>query len=225
MSQVFFIHIPRTGGGSLEKPLAFRFNNVAPRHSWTQDPGLPDVRFHDYDLIIGHYPYSFGNRLDDPIIFTMLRDPVARVLSHYSYVKQYGYHHDPAYTEFMKTASIQDWLDSDYSARAANNLQTRFFCDRIDDDLDRALRHLERIDWVGIFDDPHGLQENLDGFLRLIDKGIVPVEGRYNASDHPILLSELDATLLLELQQRNAKDLALYYSAKEQMAELRAEYV
>ncbi len=219
------MHIPRTGGGSLEKPIQFRFGNAAPRHSWTQAPDLPGVDFRAYDIITGHYPYTFADRLDDPIIFTMLRDPVARVLSHYSYVRQYGYHHDPDYTEFMKEATIRQWLDSQYSIRAANNLQVRFFCDRLEDNLDRALQHMERIDWIGIFDDPHGLQENLDGFLRLLDKDIVAVEGRYNASDYPVLMSELEPVLLAELQERNANDLVLYYAAKEQMAELRAEYV
>lgn len=219
--QVFLMHIPKTGVGTIEKAWehAFDPDKIAPRYSYTESKGMIGVNFRVYQLVVGHYPYTFADQLTDPALVTMMRDPVARVLSHYAYDHQYGYHIQPEYTRFVKQASLRQWLDSPYSERRANNLMTRFFNDRVHDNLGKAIQHLKQFDWIGFLEDPHALQETSDDFLRYIDRHTVPVEGRYNATDHPVLLSELNPAMLSELQERNQKDLELYHAAREHMAE------
>jgi hypothetical protein len=220
--QVFILHIPKTGIGTLEKSFAPRFEAVAPRYSWTQNPGLLNVQFQDFDLITGHYPFQFAERLRDPVIMTMFRDPVARVLSHWSYVHEYGYHFDPAYTDWTKAHTLEDWLANDYSQHAANNLMTRFMVDRIHDRLPEAMHNLEQVDYIGFLDDWNGLQETADRFLEYVDRDKVKVEGHYNANNNPIGLSDLKPETLADIQERNALDMLLYQRARELMQERKA---
>ena len=224
MNQVFFLHIPKTGGGTLERAIRFRFGQVSERHSWTQNPGLPDIDFSPFDFISGHYPYTFAERLNNPVILTMFRDPVARVLSHWAYVHEFGYHHDPVYTKWAREAILEEWLSSPYSEHAASNLMTRFLCNRKDDDLDLAMENLESVDWIGFLDDPNGLQETSDQFLEYVDKDKVAVVGRYNATNHPVHLSLLASQTLWLIQEMNHKDIILYNRAREIMVERKAEF-
>ena len=140
-----------------------------------------------------------------------------RVLSHWAYVHQYGYHYDPDYTDWAKTHTLDDWLASDYSARTANNLMTRFLNDRLDDNLMRAMAHLEQVDVIGFLDDWDGLQTLADYVLEYIDRDKVRVDGWYNASDDPMRLSRLRPATLAQIQERNQKDIVLYERAREIM--------
>jgi len=220
--QVFVLHIPKTGIGTLENVFNQRFSRPAPRFSWTQRPGLLGVDFSVHDLIVGHYPFQFAERLRDPVIMTMFRDPVARVLSHWSYVHENGYHFDLTYTAWAKEHTLEDWLASDYSEYAANNLMTRFLIDRVHARLPEAMHNLEQVDYIGFLDDWNGLQDTADQFLEYVDRDKIKVDGRYNASNDPIRLSRLKPETLADIQARNALDILLYQRARELMQERKA---
>lgn len=208
MKPVFFLWIPRTGGTSLHNAI-MRLHPI--RHigaSWTQQPQLPDVNLNDSsDYYVGHWPASIIDRLpDQTYTVTLLRDPVERVISHYHYIHQYGYHYDPVFTEWAKDASFRDWLDSPYARYAANNLQTRFLCDRKTDDLDWALASLARLNMVGTTETIFQTLQAVCDWWELAP----PAIGHENAVTHSLFISN---DLRAELYERNQHDLVIYEEA------------
>jgi hypothetical protein len=214
---LFFLWIPKTGGGTLHN--AFLELGIR-RHigaSWTQNPGLLGVDLGDgSDYYVGHWPASIMYRLPENCIkVTLLRDPVERVVSHYNYVHQYGYHYDDDYSEFARNATFEEWLHSHYAQRAASNLQTRFLCDRETADLDRAIEALHQFDAVGVLLEARKHYQyvmNRVCDLMFIDAPLVA--GHYNVSNKDVRLDDLPSELYAELVERNAKDMALVREAK-----------
>lgn len=208
---LFFMHIPKTGGGALDAVLRPLFENPAPRMSWQE---AQQFDFSGYDYIAGHYPYCLMERLpDDTRVVTLLRDPVARVLSHYAYVHEHGYWRNPAYSTFCKQATLEQWLASDVTT-AHSNLMARFMDDRLalPDDAEGVL---SQVDYVGFQDVPNSLQEV--AYRMAHDMGFYPplVKGIYNASmGYP--LSELRPATLRHIQAMNGYDKELYDAARIQ---------
>lgn len=96
MNKLFFIHIPKNAGTSLNQVIKKNYRRVL-KVSWKlehehyyQKLLASDNIFDNYDVISGHYPYGMhiGDKTNyEPVYFTMLRDPIRRVLSTYNYLK------------------------------------------------------------------------------------------------------------------------------------------
>jgi Sulfotransferase domain len=93
-----FVHIPRTGGGTVSTAIA---RNYSPRKdigNFQRDPerarqGLANVVSKDaWKAVGGHTPFGLFRRYlsADTRYITVLRDPVDRVLSHYHFHAQAG---------------------------------------------------------------------------------------------------------------------------------------
>lgn len=215
---IVFLHIPRTGGGSIFQTLKPHIpGRIFPGAVWAEDPGLTHVDWTGYDFAVGHWGASVLDRMPEGTkAFTILRDPVDRVLSHYSFVHEYGYHRDPEFTAWVKQATLREWLDSDYSRYAANNLQTRFLVDRETDDLDRALERLYTFRFTGYFE--QGVRANA-ALLALI-MGVqldtfFHIDIHINNTHNPIRRGDVSKTLIDELIDRNQHDIVLWQSVKE----------
>ena len=104
---VIFNHIPKTAGLTLSDIMKKQYS-INRRFStlefngknWEGGRGeaikyfmeLPDYKRYNFDLITGHSALKLFNFVQNPIGLIMLRDPVDRVLSLYSYVRRMKWH-------------------------------------------------------------------------------------------------------------------------------------
>lgn len=113
---LIYLHIPKTGGTTLEQVIAKNYRIADVLHINNPDlVRLPGAVFAKRDLqhiIMGHGQpcdllYFF---VDRPLVhITMLRDPVRRVISYYDYLQTFEEH---ALHEEVKAMSFQQFVDS-----------------------------------------------------------------------------------------------------------------
>lgn len=88
--QVFFLHIPKTGGLSLRAYLNrfFAKPEICPPNSLRNLLKYSDEELARFRFIRGHLPYNIVTLLPAvPVRITFLRDPFERTLSNYAYLK------------------------------------------------------------------------------------------------------------------------------------------
>ena len=97
LSKIVFVHIMKTGGSTLRKEFRRLYGSKSivdmeykrDKHSHglfklhKSEKYYPDKRYLKCDIIIGHFTMHKYEHLNRPF-FTILRDPVSRVTSHYS---------------------------------------------------------------------------------------------------------------------------------------------
>jgi hypothetical protein len=90
-SRIVFLHIQKTGGTSLHSVLAKHFKEaeICPeRHRFLDR--VPEADLLRYRFFSGHYFYNHIARIPEPkIVFTILRDPWARLLSWCYYAQSF----------------------------------------------------------------------------------------------------------------------------------------
>lgn len=174
----FFVHLQKTAGTALFRRLRHHFGAAAvyPR---PEEQGTPEVvlsvphlqrRLHEagpqIEVVTGHFPLCVADLLPGPVAtFTVLRDPVERVLSFLRHqrevVPRFGgatleqIYADPVVTGGLVTNHMVKMLSLTLEEMTDGAL-TPVTVD--DERLDRARRHLtERIDVMG-------LQEHFEDF-------------------------------------------------------------
>ena len=83
---IFFIHIPKTGGSSIEKFLESNGRKM----SFNCENGDISVNYHSPQHMTFREIEKMGLDLPGFKFFTILRDPVQRTISEYFYIKKYN---------------------------------------------------------------------------------------------------------------------------------------
>jgi hypothetical protein len=124
-SPLYFLHIPKTGGTSVRHIMADRYGDrLCPAGMWDDFFRTRELRSTPYDAYAGHFgmdlPKFLGTRMR---IFTFLREPVARTISHYLEVRRTTTHplHD-----VVSTQTLRDFVFDPATVPMVLNFQARY---------------------------------------------------------------------------------------------------
>lgn len=199
---LLFLHIPKTAGTTFQFILE---NSLGMTHCHLGHLGYKVADQRDFDFARKLFPWMrsiAGENLCDPLRFsipnpfyiTFLRDPVARVFSHYQ-------------DRVLRSGAPQTFEQMLESDEVLENLQVKRLAGKAD--LDRAKMVLEKFNFVG-------LTEKFELSLHMLKK-LCPIKLNYNykrkvtARDNAIKKSlGSDARIVEMTREKNQLDLALY---------------
>jgi hypothetical protein len=218
---IIFLHLPKTAGETLRRTLKWKYGpKMLYLHMLTESAEslekVPLIKRQNARVLTGHLYYGVHEYMPQRCEYiTLLRDPVARVISFYYYIlgRTDHYRHEELVRSGM---SLEEFVRSS-PERGVENDQTRMLSGRgageIDagnlgrEALDEAKRNLERFLVVG-------LTEQFDESFILIRRALgwkLPLYLTTNVSTHPKTAS---ATAVELIRERNQFDLELYDHAR-----------
>lgn len=160
--RVVFLHIPKTAGQSVHSYLvnAFGSDNVFPARVNHQFYQYSRSELLAYQIFSGHFDWSLLDCLPEPVFtFTILRDPIDRIVSFYLYLRREASKLEPAALNlpsnagkkavlrlspddyFINNQSIRKFVDDHY-----DNFYTYFFAGRAYDARTKVLNAMSD-DW------------------------------------------------------------------------------
>jgi len=224
--QIFFLHIPKTGGSSINHFLDSVLGSGISHIQGQSD--LEEVKKVDCYYLSGHVSYAIlegdiFNR-DNYFVITMLRNPIAQVLDEFNWLL--NIQHVEKKTVAEEIWNISDEIDKadcskpeivmDIYKRHAwlfQNAQTRILSSKELDSLDSALSNLKKIDLVGV-------TERFDSFLTTFCKIYSIARPDRTWYENPTLIQKIDIEwveqnpeVLSFLAEYNSKDICLYQNA------------
>jgi len=224
--KALFDHIPKTGGMTIHKILEdFVGNDLSPILNSSFKEGFQLLN--QYKIVSGHfyfYPDDLKkNFLDDLFLFTLLRDPLDRIISHFFYSKEDTANTGNFVIEAAKTYSLYEYVFSENINIRNNisNVQVNHFYPSIwngsndlseNEKLDLAKKSFDYYDLVGVY-------HQFDDFLTVLcyECGWPPVREipRINVTSKRPKISEIDPKIIQRLEELNQLDLALYEYATQ----------
>ncbi len=218
-----FLHIPKTGGLTLHDILHRQYPSEQQYSCWNIDQShlieeLPTQEKQKIRLIKGHLRLGIEKHIPRKMhYFTVFREPVARTISHYNYLKQFKEH--PFYHELKeKGYSLSAVLEGGF-VKNLDNCQVRFLSGEHDVPygqigdvhLHKALNHLDHL--IHVF----GLCEFYDESILLFSEKLkweTPYYAERNVSSvkEKMQLTEQERSII---EKYNFYDLLLYAYAKE----------
>jgi hypothetical protein len=230
---VLFLHIPKTGGSSFLTVLGNVFGEGRVRRLRNANEMVPSQidrivsdQIQDIDCLVGHFPiHAFAKCLDTFRPFTILRDPVDRVMSFFRFLKR-APRSETERLELRDGFGFDDFIESRVPEIYAQtrNLMCRMLCgdEEMNDPLagafwqprdpgafvDQAVATLRAMDF--------GLLEDMESTLTLGQHFFATNfnlgEYRINASDPPG--AEWTTRNVQRIVDLNTSDVALYHEAK-----------
>jgi hypothetical protein len=224
-----FLHVPKTGGSWLSAAI----RTTLPAHEFYEVPSerighVPVALLLDrFTVVAGHFTVAhLTHVLNDAFTFTLLRDPVDRVVSLYHFYRQ----QIPTPQQDPRVAQAQALDFETFVARLQDrvspwsNWQTFVFSGAVDCEtpanelLPAALANLDRINFVGVQDE---LRDGLSALAALRGWQVTAPPERLNASRKRPSLCELKPSVVEKLQVVNEVDLELFRRARERWASIR----
>lgn len=231
---IFFTHIPKTGGSSLQVSLVEA--NLEAKEIYSPQ-GYRDLLTNStsFQCLVGHHPYGihrFNSATEKPIYFTMLRDPVERVISfYYECLWPRPFEKVSKHPEHAR-AWESDLIDFCRMYRF-RNVQTRMVAgmlptrlgkymsvdisvarDRI---LTAAKRHLEQ-NYIA-FGITERFEESRTWISKSLDWEVSPIEERRAAYPDRPSKDDLPVQTVESLRNLNALDIELYEFATRRFEE------
>jgi len=219
---LLFMHIPKTAGTTLRETILNNYKQSEVAYIYPDPPGFPVRNLRDLPLsqraqfrfVVGHFQYGIHEEIpNDYSYFTIIRNPLRRVWSHYQYLLEYN--HPLAVTK-GQVKSLEEVLENRMTANL-DNLMVRCFAGVDEKDFppgsinaevyDLAARHAEDA-FLYI-----GHQERIaDAYLFLQRKfgwnwGVPPEMMNSGSYSSKVQTGDLDAALI---QRFNAWDCKLY---------------
>jgi hypothetical protein len=226
---VIFLHIPKAAGSTLHPIIERQYE---PAEIWTVDGAhvresietfkqLSEAERGRIRVLKGHMSFGLHRYLLRPATYvTLLREPIDRIISHYTYVRRHPAHdlHEQVVSRNM---SLQDYVSSGISVELDNG-QTRLlagfeemdavtgFAPCVPEMLQSAKRNLENYFSVV------GLAESFDAALLVLKHTLGwhhLFHIKENVAKDRLLKSELDQGTLETIREHNALDIQLYQHA------------
>ena len=230
---MLFLHIPKTGGSSFLTALGNVFGErrvrrlrCADEMAQAQIERIVSDEIQDIDCLVGHFPiHAFAKCLDMFRPFTILRDPVDRVMSLFRFLKR-APQSETERLELREGFGFDDFIESRVPENYAQtrNLMCRMLCGdaEMSDPLaaafwqprdpgalvDQALATLRAIDF--------GLVEDMQSTLALAQHACATKFnlGEYHTNASGVPGAEWTAHNIQRIVDLNTLDVALYHEAK-----------
>jgi hypothetical protein len=196
--QPVFLHIPKTAGTSLRRMMdkafwgqpALNVPSTGPRRERIER--MSQQQFDRYAIYRGHFLPEFATRVRNPFLFTFLREPQDRLLSHYYY-----YYHQPDGTGLPIQAFLEDPARSD-------NMITRALAGEARAAV--AIEALAAMDFIGFTED---FEHDVGLVLRMLGREGV-VEERTKVTPTRAALDDLPSGVRAALEERTSEDRKVY---------------
>ena len=222
---ILIVHIPKTAGTTLFSTLS---NNYPTRAIRRFDPASPSS-FREFEakigprapsVVIGHYTFGLHRWLPRPACYaTMLREPVARVVSHFNHVASCK--EDLHRSIFRDYPTLDRFVDFEWGADHQTRYLTGWPEDRVAADPEEAARRaieiMERHFAIG------GVTERFDESMTLFKRVFgwrLPFYERQNRAedaDKVHLGHKLPRDLVERVREKNRADMRLYAYANARL--------
>jgi hypothetical protein len=240
---LFFLHLPKCGGttfgGLLQQMFRRDVDVYANPYRRRELLDAPREELQSYRLIRGHFQYPDVIRKLGflPRSVTLLRDPIARFISHYQMRKHPRWQPDNppqrAYQAKLNSMSFEQFLECPELTSELANLQYRFLAGFRRDKLGMPVcdfnepyaRLLDNFEVVGILE---RFDELLEAFCFVFDFPPVTTFSNQNVSPDRDKRSQFSGELLERVAELNQHDLELYALAQhrfeQQRSQIRTEF-
>jgi hypothetical protein len=221
---IIFLHLPKTGGVTLRRTLKWKYSPMMTFETLTKPAEsfdeVPLEKRRNLRVLNGHLNYGVHEYIPQRCEYiTLLREPIARVISYYYYILGHPKHW--RHEELVRSGMSLDEFVRTSPDRGVENDQTRMLAGRgageLDagslgrDALDEAKRNLEKFLVVG-------LTERFDESFILVRRALgwrFPLYATANVADRPKSASEAAIEVI---RRRNQLDLELYDFARERFS-------
>lgn len=236
---LFCMHIRKTAGMTLRSVIERQFS---PQELFRMKGGLQkdldrwrtlpsDVR-EKIRCVSGHFAFGIHDQITGPYeYFTVLRDPVDRVISNYYYVLSHP--HLPYYA-FIKSMSLEQFAEysqNHQTATVSGYQQTYWFDDMVAQQKSNSVileqTYLQARENIDRFFSAVGILEQFDDFLVLLKKRFgwrSVFYTRENVTVYRPKIAELPTQTISSLRAYNQYDQALYEYARKRFMLHRSWY-